>query len=298
MAGESLKGFSKFFTNLTAPQRQEIDRAFSDLQNSKEMTSLDESIRLLKRKPDQRMPVPQISVTLTARGGLIEWPALPDQRINFYEADVSTFANFASFTTIPTYGLSVIVDGLNATKYVRVRGIRRDGTTSPFSDVVAVTPTLFDIASHTAEAFYISIIGAAFYTTATNQTILGGDGTDLAYTPINPDGNSMVWGFVSAYADPAVAMFGDSPVTASVMVKTTTVQGTITDTEFLKLSFGEHFNSQNIGPFIVPHPDLGGTISIRIDMKDTSVKEDLTTREQDSTQVQWCHLNVLEVGTG
>lgn len=292
MAGESLKGFSKFFTNLTQAQRQEIDRAFADMQNAKEMTSLDESIRLLKRKPDQRLPVPQLNVTLTARGGIVEWVALPDQRINFYEADVSTFANFASFTTIPTYGLSVIIDGLTATKHVRVRGIRRDGTTTPFSDTVVVSPTLFDIASHTAEAFYIAIEGTG------GQTILGGAGTDLAYTPINPDGNSMVWGFVSAYGDPAAAMFGNSPITASVMVKITTAQGTVTDTEYLKLSFGEHFNSQNIGPFIVPHPDLGGTIAIRIDMKDTSVKEDLSARSQDSTQVQWCHLNVLEVGTG
>ncbi len=292
MAGESLKGFSKFFTNLTPQQRQEMDRAFADMQNSKEMTSLDESIRLLKRKPDQRLPVPQLGVTLTARGGLVEWPALPDQRINFYEADVSSFANFASFTTVPTYGLSVIIDGLSATKYVRVRGIRRDGTTTPFSDTVVVSPTLFEIASHTAEAFYIAIAGTG------GQTILGGAGTDLAYTPINPDGNSMVWGFVSAYGDPAAAMFGNSPIIASVMVTTTTVQGTVTDTEYLKLSFGEHFSSQNIGPFIVPHPDLGGTIAIRIDMKDTSVKEDKSARSQDSTQVQWCHLNVLEVGSG
>ncbi len=292
MAGESLKGFSKFFTNLTPQQRQEMDRAFADMQNSKEMTSLDESIRLLKRKPDQRLPVPQLNVTLTARGGIVEWPALPDQRINFYEADVSSFANFASFTTIPTYGLSVIIDGLNATKHVRVRGIRRDGTTTPYSDTIQVSPTLFEIASHTAEAFYIAIAGT------TGQTILGGAGTDLDYTPINPDGNSMVWGFVSAYADPACAMFGNSPITASVMVRIVTAQGTVTDTEYLKLSFGEHFNSQNIGPFIVPHPDLGGTIAIRIDMKDTSVKEDFSARSQDSTQVQWCHLNVLEVGTG
>lgn len=292
MAGESLKGFSKFFTNLTQSQRQEIDRAFADLQNAKEMTSLDESIRQLKRKPDQRLPIPQLDVTLTARGGIVEWPALPDQRINFYEADISTFANFASFTTVPTYGLSVAIDGLTSTKFVRVRGIRRDGTTTPFSDTITIAPTLFDIASHTAEAFYIGIVGTA------PQTILGGPLTSLDYTPINPDGNSMVWGFISAYADPACAMFGDSPITASVLVRIVTVQGTITDTEYLKLSFGEHFNSQNIGPFIIPHPDLGGTISVRIVMTDTSVKEDLSARTQDATQVQWCHLNVLEVGTG
>ena len=264
MAGESLKGFSKFFTNLTTAQRQEMDRAFADLQNSKEMTSLDESIRLLKRKPDQNLPIPQPIVTLTSRGGIVEWGALPDQRINFYEADVSTFPNFASFTTIPTYGLSVIIEGLTSTKYVRVRGVRRDGTTSPFSETVVIAPDLFDITSHSAEAFYVNIITSA----AEPQTILGGPGTDLEYVPINPDGNSMVWGFVCAYADPAVAMFGASDIWAKVMVTTTTVQGTVTDIEYQRISFGEAFNSQNIGPFIVPHPDLGGTVAIRLIMAD------------------------------
>lgn len=291
MAGESLKGFSKFFTNLTKAQRQELDRALADLQNSKEMTSLDTSIRLLKRKVDQTLPIPELSVTTAVRGASVEWKALPDQRINFYEADISTLSNFASFTTVPTYGLQVVIDGLSSTKYVRVRGVRRDGTTTPYSETATVVPTLFSITSHTAEAFYIPIVGTS------DITILGGTGTDLAYTPINPDGNSMVWGFVSAYADPASAMFGDSPVQASVMVKTTSAAGTVTDTEAVRLSFGEHYNSQNIGPFIVAHPDLGGTIEVRIDMSDTSTKENGSARSQDSTEVMWCHLNVLEVGS-
>jgi hypothetical protein len=108
----------------------------------------------------------------------------------------------------------------------------------------------------------------------------------------------MVWGFITAYADPASAMFGDSPVKASIMVKTTTLLGTVTDEEALRVSFGEFFNSQNIGPFLVEHPDLGGTIEIRMVASDVSVKEDLSPRTQDSTEVLWCHLNVLEVGAG
>ncbi|KKK59426.1 hypothetical protein LCGC14_3034510 [marine sediment metagenome] len=292
MAGESLKGFSKFFTNLTQAQRQEIDRAFADMQNAKEMTSLDESIRLLKRKPDQRLPVPQLNVTLTARGGIVEWAALPDQRINFYEADVSTFANFASFTTIPTYGLSVIIDGLTATKHVRVRGIRRDGTTTPFSDTVVVSPTLFDIASHTAEAFYIAIEGTG------GQTILGGAGTDLAYTPINPDGNSMVWGFLTGYGDPAVAMFGAGKITASVFVKILDVQGNeVSDTEEVRVSFGEHFNSLNIGPFHIEHPLLGYTVQVRLVAKDLTVTQSGGVRAEDATEITWAHLNILEIGS-
>jgi hypothetical protein len=292
MAGESIKGFSRFFTNLTAQQRQEIDRVLADLQNSKELTSLDTSIRLLKRKVDQRLPIPQLTVVTAVRGATVDWEPLPDQRINFYEADISSLSNFASFTTVPTYGIQVVIDGLKGTKYVRVRGVRRDGTTTPYSETAIISPQAFSITSHTAEAFYIPLVGTV------EHTLLGGPGTDLAYTPINPDGNSMVWGFITAYADPASAMFGDSPVQASIMVKTTTAAGTVTDEEALRVSFGEYFNSQNIGPFIVEHPDLGGTIEIRMVASDISVKEDLSPRTQDSTEIMWCHLNVLEVGSG
>ena len=291
MAGEFLRGFAKFFTNLTLSQRQEIERALAELQNSKEMTSLDTSIRLLKRKPDQLLPIPQITITPTVRGAIVEWPALPDQRISFYEADVSAFSNFASFTTIPTFGIQVVIDGLTNTKFVRVRGVRRDGTTTPFSNQVAITPSLFEINSHTLEAFYIPITGVA------DNTVIGGSGTTLAYTPGNPDGNSMVWGFISAYADPVCAMTGDQPVEASVMVKITQANGDVTDEEFVRLTFGEFYNCQNIGPFVVAHPDSGGTIEIRITMKDTSTTETGSTRKRDSTSVQWCHMNVLELGS-
>ncbi len=292
MAGESLKGFSRFFTNLTPQQRQEIDRVLADLQNSKEMTSLDTSIRLLKRKVDQRLPIPQLTVTTVIRGATVDWEPLSDQRINFYEADVSSLSNFASFTTIPTYGIQIVIDGLKTTKYVRVRGIRRDGTTTPYSEVATITPQAFSINSHSVEAFYIPLVGTD------SITLLGGPGTDMSYTPINPDGNSMVWGFISAYADPASAMFGDSPVEASVMIKTTTAAGTITDEEALRVTFGEFLNSQNVGPFIVEHPDLGGTIEIRVIASDVSVKENGDPRSQDSSEVLWAHLNVLEVGSG
>jgi hypothetical protein len=185
-----------------------------------------------------------------------------------------------------------VVDGLKGTRYVRVRGVRRDGTTTPYSETAIISPQAFSVTSHTAEAFYIPIIGT------TEHTLVGGPGSDLAYTPINPDGNSMVWGFITAYADPASAMFGDSPVVASIMIKTTTVSGTVTDEEALRVTFGEYFNSQNIGPFIIEHPDLGGTIEIRMVASDVSTKEDLSPRLIDSTEIMWCHLNVLEVGSG
>jgi len=291
MPGEFLGSFSKFFTNLKPAQRQELDRVFSDLQNSKELTSLDESLRLLRRKVDQRLPIPVLTSTATVRGVIIEWQPLGDQRITFYEINISTTSNFASFDTITTFGINFVLDGISAATFVRIRGVRRDGTTSPFSEVITVAPTLFDIQSHTAEAFYITIEGTDI------KTILGGAETDLAYTPINPNGNSMVWGFITGYADPVSALTGDQPVEARIMVKVTTAGGTETDVEHQRLSFGEFFNSLNIGPFTVAHPDLGGTIEVRVEVIDTSVTEAGTGRILDSTYINWCHLNILEIGS-
>lgn len=291
MPGDFLRGFSKFFTNLSIAQRQELDRIFSDLQNAKELTSLDESLRLLKRKVDQRLPIPILEFTPTIRGAIVQWAALKDQRVSFYEVDVSVVSNFASFTTITTFGIQIVIDGLSETKFVRVRGVRRDGTTTPYSDPFIIAPVLFDIQSHTAEAFYIPIEGVG------THKIIGGAGTSLAYTPINPNGNSMVWGFITGYADPVSALTGDNPVQAKVMVKTTTKAGIITDVEQQRLSFGEFFNSLNIGPFIIEHPDLGGTVEVRVDVTDVSVTEEGTGRILDSTYINWCHMNILEIGS-
>ncbi len=291
MPGEFLKGFAAFFTNLSISQRQELDRIFSDIQNAKELTSLDESLRLLKRKVDQRLPIPVLVVTATVRGAIIEWEPLPDQRIIFYEIDVSVVSNFASFDTITTFSTQIIIDGLSQTKFVRVRGVRRDGTTTPYSDQTIVAPTLFDIQSHVAEAFYVPITGVD------NQLILGGPGTTLAYTPINPNGNSMVWGFISGYGDPVCALTGTAEIEIKVVVKTTTASGSVTDVEQQRLSFGEFFNSLSIGPFIIAHPDLDGTIEVRVLMVDKSTTEAKTGRIQDSTSVTWCHLNILEIGS-
>ncbi len=294
MAGEFLSGFSKFFTNLTKAQRQELDRAFADIQNTKEMTSFDSSLRNLRRKPDQRLPIPQLTVAATTRGATISWLPLPDQRINFYEIDISTFSNFASKTLVTTFGLDIVLDGLLVTKYLRVRGVRRDGTTTPYSEVATATPASFSIRSHVLESFYATLEG-----TATNS-ILGGTGTTMEYEPINPDSSSMVWGFLTGYGDPGVAMKGQSEIVVAVYVTKRDEQGILISTqEVWRMSLGEHWNSLNIGPFVVEHPEtLGSTITIEV------FGADLTTNHLgdprtvgDNTLIDWCHLNVLEVGS-
>jgi hypothetical protein len=293
MAGEFLSGFSKFFTNLTKAQRQELDRAFADIQNAKEMTSFDTSLQNLRRKPDQLLPIPQLTVLSTTRGATVSWLALPDQRINFYEIDVSTFSNFASKTLITTFGLDIVLDGLLVTKFIRVRGVRRGGTTTPYSEVAVVTPESFSIKSHVLESFYTYLSGAV------TNSILGGIGTTMEYEPINPDSNSMVWGFLTAYGDPGVAMKGQSEIIIAVYVTKRDYLGIVTSTEEMwSMTLGEYWNSLSIGPFVVGHPELGGTITIEVFGVDATTDQHGDPRTVgDNTLIDWCHLNALEVGS-
>jgi hypothetical protein len=293
MSGEFLSGFSKFFTNLTKAQRQELDRAFADIQNSKEMTSLDTSLRNLRRKPDQLLPIPQLVVTTSIRGATVEWAPLPDQRINFYEIDISTFSNFASKTLVTTFGLDVVIDGLVATKYVRVRGVRRDGTTTPYSETITVTPLSFAVIARTIESFYVPLTGT------TAHSVIGGVGTTMEYTPINEESNSMVWGFFTAYGDPATAMMGRSEILVSAYVTKKDATGAVLSLEEAwRTTLGEHWNSICIGPFVIPHPPIGGSIMIEVWGQDGTTDENGDPRiVGDNTQIEWCHLNVFETGS-
>lgn len=290
--GESIRSFAKHFTNLTIGQQQEMERVFADIENSIALTSLETSLSNLRRRPDQNLPIPQITITVSVRGGLIEWVPLTDQFINFYEVDISSASNFATFTTIPTFGTGAVVDGITETKFVRVRGVRRDGTTTPYSDVGTLAPRLFDITVHSEEDFYIPIVGISA------NIILGGASSNLEYTPINPDGNSMIWGFATTYGNPAIAMSGVDSIAIRVTSRiidtdgSTVVSGPVTVWEN---TIGEFWSSISIGPFTISHPELNQSIQLRLE-----VQEDLSTGYSASggshTEVFWAHISAMELG--
>lgn len=285
MSLKIIQNFASMFTNLTAGQMDEFQLAFKDLQDSIDTTSLTTSLELLRRRPGQNLPVPQVTSTPTVRGAILEWSALPDQRVSIFEVDVSDTNNFASFVTTTTFGLSAVIDGLTTTKYARVRGVRRDETTTPYSDTVTVSPNAFEVTTHTDEDFYIRVIGTD------ENTVLGGVGSTLAFTPINPTGQSMVWGMCSIYADPAVAMFGIDNINVRVYYRVLDSGGNIqSDTVIWKHSVSEYFNTMAIGPFTIDHPELNSSVELRVTVQDS------TGTAADNTQVQWVHLNVFELG--
>lgn len=293
MAGEHIRNFAKFFTNLTPGQRQEFERALYDLDNSRQTTSLASSLEQLRRKPTSFLPTPQPVATVTVRGAQIEWEPLPDLRINFYEVDVSSQPNFATFTTVSTFGPRTVIDGLDSTRYVRVRGVRRSGEVTPYSATLEVNPNLYEIRSHTDEGFYIPVTGT------TANTVLGGLSSTLEYTPINPNGNSMVWGFISIYGDPAIGLTGKDDIVVEAVSIILDADGFQVgeETVLWKKTVAEYFNSLAIGPVTVSHPELNQSIVLSVRVTDTTINEDdQLPRSQDSTEVFWVHLSALELG--
>jgi len=282
---KQISEFSSKFTNLTISQQEELQFAFKDLQDSLDTTSLTTSLELLKRRPDQDLPIPQVTSTPTIRGAILDWDPLPDQRVSFFEIDVADQNNFSSFVTTTTFGLSAIIDGLTFTKFARVRGIRKDETVTAYSEAVQISPEAFEINTHTDEDFYIRVIG-------TNEnTVLEGEGSFLEFTPINPEGQSMVWGMISTYADPAVAMYGIDSINARVYLRIIDTDGSVVSDEVIwKHSISEYFNTQAIGPFTINHPELNQSVELRVTVQDE------TGTAADNSQVQWVHLNVFELG--
>jgi len=287
MPSKSIRNFARFFTNLTNSQKQEFNRVFDDLQNSLEVTSLSTSLELLRKKPDQNLPIPVISINPSVRGGIVSWVPLPDQRINFYEVDLSPTSNFSSVTTVTSFDTSVTIDGLTETQFVRVRGVRSfNGTVTPYSETGILAPNLFDIRTHLLEEFYVNC--------PHNQTVvLGGADSTLDYIPTNPNGFSMVWGGVSIYANPNVALSGNGiEIPMQVFARNVEADSGITydDTEYWRITSSEFFGTYAIGPFVVPHPELNDSLQIRFEITDTA------EGSGTNTQIQWLHLNVLELG--
>jgi len=278
----NIRTFAKLFRDLSDSQRKEMERALSDLENSEEITNLSSTLEFLRRKQNFSMPVPQLVTNNTSKGAVISWEAIKDQRAGAYEVEVSTQANFSTSTKVMTFGTNVILEGLSATTYVRVRAVRTGGTTGPFSDTAVVTPFLFTIVSRTEEAFYFKL------TNSTSFTVLGGSGSTFDYEPIRPgpEGFSMVFGFVNMYADPEVAIRGTPDVTIKI-IETTNLGESI---RWLSTA-SDHFGAYSIGPFCIQHPETGN-VEYRLEVQDSNPPNPFYVSE-----ILWCHLNSVELGS-
>jgi len=228
------------------------------------------------------MPVPQLETNNTSRGAVISWEAIRDQRAGAYEVEVSTTANFASSTKVMTFGTNVILEGLSATTFVRVRAVRTDGTTGPFSDTATLTPFLFSIIGRTDEVFYFRL------TDSTPFTVLGGPGSTFDYDPIRPgpEGFSMVFGQVCMYGDPEIAIRGTPDITIKIISTANAIE-----TEQWRSTVSDHAGTYSVGPFCIQHPETGN-IEYRLELQDSNPPNKFYINE-----VLWGHLSSIELGS-
>lgn len=277
-----IRAFAKHFTNMTPGQQKEFERALLEIDNSLEITSLANSLDLLQRSPDQSLPIPELQVESGVRGGTLRWNILPDQKIDFYEIDLSETSNFAAFTTTPTFGNVAVINGITGTRYVRVRGVRKDGTTTPYSTTQTISPNLFDINIYSQENFYVvGIPSSKFYPIAR-----------IKYTPTDNNGKSMVFGFAAIYADPEVMIYGldDIQLRLTAQVFYSTGQQVSSDV-YWQCSAGEYFGCYSVGPLSIENPPrVGDKIQFRLEIKDS------VQNASQNTTVNWAHINAVETG--
>ena len=282
MAKNTIRQFARLFTGLTPGQQREMEMALSEMDNQNEITNLNVSLDFLRRKPNQHLSIPVVTSTPMVRGALLEWDALPDQRIAIYEIHISEHDNFSSFTTSSTFGQSAIIEGLSTTTFVRVRGLRSDGTQGPFSDTVIIDPYVFSIKGRVQETFYFAIDDSTVF------TVMGGAGTEFEYVPINPAGFTMAWANLSVYGNPDIEVIGTPTFTIrlkSVTPSATTVHAAVTPSGY--------FGTYQIGPVCIPHPAENENLQISIEAQDTSMGRWVFY----PSVVLYGHLNALELGT-
>lgn len=290
---QHVRTFAKFFTNLTPDQQREFERALVSVQDSIDTTSLGVTIDLLERKPNQSLPIPVLTITRSIRGALISWAQLPDQRINFFEVQVSSTSNFAVASTVTTYGNQATISGITTTKYIRVRGVRKDGTTTPYSEIGSVTPRIFDVRIKFQETFYVSIpksatppVNCPFYPVGR-----------IKFTPVDPDAQTMAIGFVTLFADPNVNVYGLDDIRIRLIARTINgfyINGkpNVEDTAtYWQSSCGEFFGSYSVGPIPIEHPTLGKTLEVELGVQDGTQHT-----VNHPTKVHWAWLSTYEVG--
>lgn len=294
MPGNHLRNFAKYFTNLTPGQQREFELALKEIQDSADTSNISRSVDLLKRTPDQGLPIPQPEIVEGVRGGIVRWPALQDQFIAFYEVDVDETSTFPSPDTVTTYTNQTVIEGLVNSVFVRVRGVRLDGSATPYSETLSILPRLFDIEIHTEEAFYVTVTGTD------PNVVVGGDGSNLDYLPINEESKSMVWGFLSTYGDPGISIPGVAAITARIVKRFKDGPFTTDEEVIFNDTVSDFFDSQSLGPVIIGHPETGQRIELRLEVTDTSTGFDgsgnLAVRTEDRTEVFWAHLNAMELG--
>jgi hypothetical protein len=122
-----------------------------------------------RRKRTTAIDQPVLTTTLNNRGFAVDWTRLDDRTISLYEIQISTDSIFSNPDVYRVVDTSFALDGIGATVYARVRGVRFDGSCSLWSDPATIEafaqsggPVVYSKGLDSVRDFYKADAGGAF----------------------------------------------------------------------------------------------------------------------------------------
>jgi len=136
-----VRGLTGLFRELDPQTKTLFDSAFADAENLIDFHSRSVPERQRRRRISGLVKTIVLRAESNLLGGFLSWDRLDDQRISFYEAQVSNDNIFSDPETITTLDTFIALENLRSIKYARVRGVRGNkGEAGLWSNTVTITP--------------------------------------------------------------------------------------------------------------------------------------------------------------
>jgi hypothetical protein len=144
-----LRGFASLLKDLPPVIKNRVEMAFAEAENLLDFHNRSVPDLQTKRKPSGLIEIPIITTESSILGGSVKWPRLSDPRITLYEVQTDTvnvFPNPSSYTVLETF---FAIENVTSDIFVRVRGVRQDGTAGNWSETGTIEPTSTAPTAHT-----------------------------------------------------------------------------------------------------------------------------------------------------
>lgn len=136
-----LRGFAKLFRELDTSVRAKLESAFEEAEQLFDFHSRTVPERLNRRRISGLVAVPTITAESSILGASVRWDRVDDVRISEYEVQLSDDNVFSAPETFHLFDTFFGIEGLEGTKFVRVRAVRGDGLTGNWSNTGTLTST-------------------------------------------------------------------------------------------------------------------------------------------------------------
>jgi hypothetical protein len=197
MAGTSkipIRGVAKMLTNLEPGIRAKLEAAFIEAEEQLDFHNTSTIDKVIKRIRNGTVGGPIVTVTTNTLGFDLSWPKLRDRVITMYEVQIATASNFSNAISYNTVENFFSVEGAAVISYARVRGVRWNGETGPWSNretisrsvPVSAGPVVYSRTISNMSSFYINYPG----------TIYPGALSEISITPERQNGGIVFFGSV------------------------------------------------------------------------------------------------------